>query len=79
MIRWFPLTLLLALSLSAQNPDPHAGKVPHCDNYFNTKVEERCDCNKANTCPNPDAPLPEEQKCKSYCFHGCGCLGPCDT
>lgn len=81
-MRYLPLLLLLTLSMAAQDdstPDPHEGKVMHCNNAYTTAEDQKCACNKTTTCPDPGAALPEDQKCKSYCYHGCGCVGPCTT
>lgn len=65
--------------MRAQDNDPHQGKVPHCDNSYTTKENMRCDCLKNIVCPEPGSSVRESDKCKSYCYHGCNCVGACDT
>ena len=76
MFRAIVLMLLSATALIAQEGDQK-----RCNNYFSTPAKDKCNnCAQANAgCSDRPDPKVEDKKCRSYCNHGCGCIGKCTS
>mgnify|MGYP001612758716 CR=1 FL=1 len=79
-MKLFTLGLLLALTLTMQDPPDHSGQPEYCVNHSdNAKYprtpETACEC--IRTC-KPDEP--EDRNCKTYCRRPqCKCRHGCET